>query len=361
MCKSINTLQEINMLQFYCALIILLIQQTTLQTYAQTASHNQERSEKPLHSTASKNPLPYAPQIKIVLQDWTDSSRNRTIPIKLYIPSKRASETRFPIVIFSHGLGGSREAAQYLGEYWASKGYASVFVQHAGSDTSVWAKEGQLNRETFMANMRSAANGKNLMDRVEDVRFVIDELNRSANKSLFDGNLDLDQIAVAGHSFGAGTSLALAGQNFGVLRENQQFWDKRIKAAIYLCPPVIGVGRIDPAKAYGTIRIPGMLLTGTEDNAAIGDTTAEQRRLPFDGIKAPHQFLINFYGADHATFGGRSFRQAKSSDGGFHEKIQEVTGKFLDATLRNDPSAWKWLEADGLKNYLSKAAQVERK
>lgn len=295
-----------------------------------------------------------------LLQDWKDERRNRVVPVKLYFPGSTATAP-FPVVIFSHGLGGSREAAQYLGEYWASKGYVGIFMQHPGSDTAVWAKGDQLSKASFMANMRAAANGKNLVDRAADVKFVIDELHRTKGSTLFHDKLNLDKIAVAGHSFGAGTSLAVAGQNFGIVRDNLQFLDNRIKSAIYLCPPVIGLGKANPARAYGSIQIPGLLLTGTEDNSSIGNTTAQDRRIPFDGARAPHQFLVNFYGADHATFGGRSFRQAKSSDESFHKMIEEVTGKFLDATLKNDQSAWKWLEQNGIKDYLANAAQVERK
>ncbi|MBU6451484.1 MAG: hypothetical protein KGS72_06885 [Cyanobacteria bacterium REEB67] len=41
--------------------------------------------------------------------------------------------------------------------------------------------------------------------------------------------------------------------------------DPRIKAAIYLCPP-LNVARIVPGKTYAQIKIPGLLLTGTEDS-----------------------------------------------------------------------------------------------
>lgn len=135
--------------------------------------------------------------------------------------------------------------------------------------------------------------------------------------------------------------------------------DPRVKAAIYLCPPIMG--NAASARTYGNIQIPGMLLTGTEDNSAIRATKAADRRIPFDGIKAPHQYLVNLVGADHATFGGRSFRKPKDTDDRFHGLIDVVTTKFLDATLKNDPSAWKWLDSSEATAYLGKAAMFERK
>ena len=97
-----------------------------------------------------------------------------------------------------------------FGQYWSRHGYLSVFIQHAGSDTTVW--KGSENKEIFMDRMRGAANGKNLIDRVADVKFVIDQLERlNKTDATLKEKMDLNHIAVAGHSFGAGTSLAIAG------------------------------------------------------------------------------------------------------------------------------------------------------
>ena len=289
-----------------------------------------------------------------VYETWTDNSRHRQIPVKIYLPPNATPP--YPIVIFSHGLGGSRDAAEYLGQYWSQHGYFCVFPQHVGSDSSVWEPARGTNRQEFIRRMQVAANGQNLVDRAHDVTFVIDELERrNQTDPNLKGKLNLNAIAVAGHSFGAGTALVAAGQKFG---PGSQLEDKRVKSALYLCPPVMG-GRM--AGTYDDITIPGMLLTGTEDNSMIRGTKAEDRRIPYDGIRAPHQYLVNFYGADHATFGGRSFRAPKETDAEFHRLIDGVTLKFLDATLKNDPAAWQWLDGKGLTDFLGKTAAYERK
>jgi predicted dienelactone hydrolase len=64
-----------------------------------------------------------------------DASRDRALPIRVYLP---AASKAAPVVLFSHGLGGSRENNPYLGKHWSARGYAVVFVQHPGSDESVW-------------------------------------------------------------------------------------------------------------------------------------------------------------------------------------------------------------------------------
>src|SRR5512145_1597812 len=65
----------------------------------------------------------------------TDTGRQRQIPVLVYLP---AGTNAAPVVLFSHGLGGNRQGSRYLGEHWAERGYVAVFLQHPGSDDSVW-------------------------------------------------------------------------------------------------------------------------------------------------------------------------------------------------------------------------------
>ena len=81
---------------------------------------------------------------------WQDSRRQRQVPVKIYYPADGAGP--FPVIIFSHGLGGSREGYQYLGRHWASHGYVSVHLQHLGSDQAVWE-----NSSCKLLSLRQAA------------------------------------------------------------------------------------------------------------------------------------------------------------------------------------------------------------
>src|SRR5271170_3301939 len=74
--------------------------------------------------------------VEVLRYEWFDASRNRKVPVKIYYPN--TSDGVFPVIIFSHGLGGSREGYEYLGRHWAACGYVSVHVQHLGSDNRVW-------------------------------------------------------------------------------------------------------------------------------------------------------------------------------------------------------------------------------
>jgi hypothetical protein len=55
-------------------------------------------------------------------------------------------------------LGGSSENNPYLGIHWSSPGYVAVFIQHPGSDESVWKSAPAAER---LKAMREAASVKN--------------------------------------------------------------------------------------------------------------------------------------------------------------------------------------------------------
>src|SRR6266853_1908326 len=75
------------------------------------------------------NPLVVNPSFQPTQVELTvhDETRNRDIPLRVYLPAHTTPE---PVVLFSHGLGGSRGGSAYLGKHWAARGYVAVFIQH---------------------------------------------------------------------------------------------------------------------------------------------------------------------------------------------------------------------------------------
>lgn len=295
-----------------------------------------------------------------IYEDWVDAKRRRTVPVRLYLPPDNLSH---PVVIFSHGLGGSRDASKFLGKYWSEHGYVCIFVQHAGSDSSVWrdALSGGGGRSSIMTNMRAAANGKNYVLRGQDIRFILDQLpNRNKSAGPLKGRMNLTKIAMSGHSFGASTTLAVAGESLPRAVPALTFADPRIKAAVYLSAPGELRGR-NAHDAYGSIKIPGMFMTGTLDDSPIGLTSKENRRVPFDAIAVGNQYLITFVGGDHMIFSDERFRgKDRPSDAAFHQQIEKLTTSFLDAYLKSDQLQQKWLKQQA-PQYLGTTAKMEIK
>jgi len=312
-------------------------------------------SQEPTAEGYKAGPGPY--EVAVLLVNWHDDARDRDVPAKLYYPT--TGDGPFPVIIFSHGLGGTREGYSYLGNHWASHGYVSVHVQHKGSDDSVWRGS----PDPMGASRRAAADPGNMVNRPRDISFAIDRMERmNGEESPLQGRLDLEHVAVAGHSFGAYTTLAAAGEVFTLPGGRQvALGDPRVKAAIPMSAPVPNK-RGDLDAAFGKIVIPCFHMTGTKDDSPIGETTAAERRLPFDHSNASDQFLITFAGGDHMIFSGRPRALGEGArDAVFQNVIKQATVAFWDCYLRGSAEARTWLTDGGLKATLGADGVPEMK
>lgn len=285
-------------------------------------------------------------------ETWTDADRDRDIPVRIYRPD---GEGPFPVVIFSHGLGGSREAAPYLGQHWASWGFLAVFVQHPGSDESVW--RGLSGAEAMQA-LRQAANARSAIVRYRDIPFVLDEIERRAAA----GELPADttRMGIAGHSFGAHTVMASLGQSFG-RRGRIGFDDPRLLAGVALSPPPAD-DRTDGGAVYADIAEPVLHLTGTEDGNPLDPSGRPEDRLEaFAAMGPAPQYLIVFDGGDHSVFGGRS--RPGRPDPENYPMIQsataEATTAFFRAWLAGDETARAFIDGASFTTRFDPIARVE--
>lgn len=293
-------------------------------------------------------------RVQAMLVDWKDKDGRRTVPAKIWYPAD--AKGALPIIVFSHGLGGSREGYEFLGRHWAGVGYVSVHLQHVGSDDSVWKNVGKL--KAMLALRKAAADPRNSINRPKDVSLAIDELTKmNASNRVLKGRLDLKRIGVAGHSFGGYTAMAVAGQNYtrGKLGDGR---DKRVKAAIQMSAPV-PKPRVREY-AYDSVSIPVFHMTGTKDESPLNTTTAKERRIPFDRTKG-EACLVIFKDGDHAIFSGRKrlSRRAREQDAVFHRHICRGSTAFWDAHLKNNAGARDWLMGGGYRRELDAAGSME--
>ncbi|MEM0927103.1 MAG: dienelactone hydrolase [Planctomycetota bacterium] len=288
---------------------------------------------------------------EIVELDCKDSARNRIIPLKVYLP-KTDSADPSPVLLFSHGLGGSRDGCSYLGQHWSKRGYVAVFLQHAGSDAEVWRS---VNLRQRMSALKQAANGRNALARFQDVPAVIDALEtwNPSDSHPLSGRMDLERIGMSGHSFGAVTTSAVSGQSYP--GQGKRFTEERIDAALLFSPNRPNL--VEPAVAFGKVTIPWMLMTGTKDTSPINDTTVEDRLSVYPALPSTiHRYEVVLDQAEHSAFSDerRRFGQAKRNEN-HHRVILALSTAFWDSHLRNDSAAQKWLQAEGAKRVLEKA------
>lgn len=289
-----------------------------------------------------------------------DAGRGREVPVRVHLPSERKAA---PVVLFSHGLGGSRNGSTYLGKHWSARGYVAVFLQHPGSDESVWRDgEGIAGR---MNAVRAAASPQNYLERVRDVPAVLDELAKwdKAQDHPLAGRLDLSKVGMSGHSFGALTTQAVSGQAAGV--GGQRFTDPRIKAALVLSPSAPMAG--DAKTAFANVKLPWLLMTATNDIARLGGkplgpSDVATRLAVYAALPPGDKYQLVLDGAGHSVFTDRAdFGGEKATNPDPHRAILALSTAFWDAYLRGDAAAKAWLRGNEPRGVLVPADRWERK
>jgi predicted dienelactone hydrolase len=272
---------------------------------------------------------------------------SRQVPLRIALP---ATKQAAPVVFFSHGLGGSRDGNHFMGNHWSGRGYVAVFLQHPGSDTSVWKNTPMRER---MDAMRQAASAKNLLLRCEDVHATIDQLerwNRTEGHALF-GRLDLQRIGMSGHSFGAHTTQAVSGQKFPIGKGQV---DDRIAAAIAFSPSSPAAG--SKAEAFGSVKIPWMLMTGTKDTAPIGGQSVESRLEVYPNLpKSIDKYELLLKDAEHSVFTDRRLPGEKMDrNPNHHRAILALSTAFWDGYLKQNAAAVAWLKSVEVERLLER-------
>jgi predicted dienelactone hydrolase len=265
---------------------------------------------------------------------WRDAARDRIVPVRIRMP---AGTDKVPLILFSHGLGGSLDAGTIWADAWAQNGFAVIHLQHAGSDSGILR----------IGGLRRAMSGEQLQARALDVKFVIDEATRRPREGACDlRRLDLSRIGMAGHSFGALTTLAVAGTNYPLI--GRRFADPRIKAAIAFSPQP--AQRQPDAAAFGAIAMPFLSVTGTKDAIPwLTPVTPEDRQRPFRAMPAGNKYLLVMDGADHAAFSGQDNIRLQHGPPSPHvrQTVIQASLLFWKATLNNDRSAKQALDSFG--------------
>ncbi len=270
---------------------------------------------------------------------WADAARARSLPWRLRLP---AGAGPWPLVLFSHGLGGSVDAGTVWGEAWAAAGVAVLHLQHPGSDTDT-LREG-------LRQLRAAGSAEQLMARVRDVHFALDELARlSALGAAPWSQFDQRAVGVAGHSFGALTTQAIAGQRYPIATS---FSDLRPRAFIAFSPSQPAAARQSLADAFGGITRPFLAITGSEDGDPFGSYSSGERRAQvFQGLPPGERALLWLDGADHMTFGGQDLRRspafgpfqrhgrAAEQQPAHHVLVARITSDWWRAQLLGDEPA----------------------
>lgn len=288
-------------------------------------------------------------KIYIEKGSWTDSSReNRVIPYKVYTPEAAdggAMRGPLPLIVWSHGLGGSREGAGFISRYISSHGYIVVHIQHDGTDSSLW--EGKPGHPWDVIRATHIPRRATLQ-RLQDVPFALDQIAKLPQADL----IDFDLVGMSGHSFGAMTTQVMAGQYRGHGKRRYSLFEPRFKAGILYSP-----GHAKHPDQYTGIRLPLLAMTGTDDDSPLAEFGWEQRREVFDLSGAQEQHLVVMEGGDHMVYNGSRGKLGINPKRDIHERIIRVLSlAFWEAYLKGDKAAYDWLSGEGVRAWLGAEA-----
>jgi len=212
-----------------------------------------------------------------------------------------------PLVLLSHGAGGSEEhGLRYLAEALSRDGWRAISIGHRESGLA-----------PLRDDMRAAGVKQGLRDLVGDA---------DAYKARF---MDIDAAlawsqsqchapfrVLAGHSMGAITVMLEAGAHNKLGLEHAGGFD----AYVALSPE--GPGIVFPENAWSPIRAPMLLITGTRDAGLDGDYSWRTRA--FDGLGPGCRWLAVIDGASHMNLGGMDAR------GGATKRATTLVVSYLD-------------------------------
>jgi predicted dienelactone hydrolase len=139
---------------------------------------------------------------------------------------------RFPLVVISHGNGGSGVLYRTTALHLARNGFVVALPDHAGNTRG---------------DNDLAGTAANLENRPRHVRLLIDW---AFGASPFAAHLQSGAVAIVGHSLGGYTALAVAGG------------DERVYALVLLAPATVWFQAEDALRG---VRIPILMLTAEHD------------------------------------------------------------------------------------------------
>ena len=285
-----------------------------------------------------------------------DARRDKDLPVTIRVPSDSGPH---PLIVFSHGAGGSGDNYVLLLQGWANRGYVVISPTHADS-IALMSPEQRRELKPRDVIVDAVTDVKGWQERAKDISFVLESLD-DLEKSVPDlaGKIDRDHIGVGGHSYGAMTATMLAG---GKIRtkvggELKSFADPRVKAAIEMSGQ--GEGQMGFTEdSWSDMKLPLMVMTGSEDMGA-GGQIPKWRKAPFAHSPAGDKYWVFIDGANHMSFTGRlgdlvgGIRHAADDhpqpDGkAIWEVITRSTNTFWDAYLKGEAAAKKTLQSDAI-------------
>ena len=264
-----------------------------------------------------------------------DQQRGTDVLVRIYYPN---GDGPFPVIVFSHSVGGSKDLFGAISMHWASHGYVAVHPTH--DDTGV--RMGPDGMQPPPEKVRG---------RVRDVMAVLDALEQIENQIPdLQGKLDGNRLAVAGHSYGSFTTMASGGVTVDLGPEsNVNLGDPRVRCILPISPSGRGDYGMNDA-SWENLTIPALFITGTADQREGRHET--WRMEPYEFSPAGDKYQMVVEGAQHFSFGGD-----RPDGGDAPTYVKAASSAFWDFCLNGAGQGKTWLE-DGFLEFADGAATL---
>jgi predicted dienelactone hydrolase len=288
-----------------------------------------------------------------------DMKRNKDLHVRIFYPSDSG---KYPVIVFSHGAGGSQACCDGLTRHWASYGYVTIQPTH--DDSALQRRNQGEENIQFMHAVRDALKKPSLWEsRPHDISYVLDALRSLENRvSGLVGKIDPDHVGVGGHSMGSYTTEAIAGASVNLPgHPDANFSDSRVKAVLCLSPQGPGqFGLTD--HSFDQISLPYMGMTGSLDSLGPVATPA-WHRIPFERSQPGDKYELFIHGANHMSFiMPQTLLPSHSEQGGaIFDYTNSASLAFWDAYLKNDTRAKSYLSSDALEKTSHGSAKLSRR
>lgn len=301
-------------------------------------------------------PLAVTEVSDIVLRD---SKPNKDLHVRIFYP---VATGKYPVIVFSHGAGGSQNCCDSLTRHWATYGYVTLQPTHDDSATQRRAA-GEDNTRFLPAVREALKNPALWQSRPQDISFLLDSLPELQKRVAgLNGKIDFDRIGVGGHSMGSYTAEAIGGAVVDLPEHpGTNFSDPRAKAILCLSPQ--GPNQFGlTAQSFARISLPFLGITGSLDS--LGPVASPAwHRIPFERSQPGDKYEVFIQGASHMSFiTDETLLASRSSQAAaILGYTNSASLAFWDAYLKQDPTAQKFLQSDKLESYSHGAVKLSRR
>lgn len=288
-----------------------------------------------------------------------DGERNKDLHVRVFYPEGPGP---FPVIVFSHGAGGSQNCCDALTRHWASYGYVTLQPTH--EDSTPQRKNSGEEDANLLRAVRDALNKPELWEsRPKDVSFLLNSLPVLQERIPgLVGRLDTAHIGVGGHSMGAFTADAIVGARVDLPNHpGTSFADSRVKAAVLLSPQ--GPGEFGLTEhSWDHVAVPLLSMTGSLDSGA-NRQGPDWKKIPFERSEPGDKYHVFISGANHVSFvSARTLMPARAAQGEMIlAYVNSAALAFWDAYLKADPTAKSYLQSDALSRFSNDAIHLSRR